>query len=505
METPKAHRILVVDDEEPIRRGLARIIAGMGHEVEMAADAREALQRAIATPPDLIITDLQLPDRTGLELITDFRERGVESTLIVLTAHGTIDSAIEATRMGVYDYLTKPVEPERLRTVILKGLERAAMQQEVALLRREMIRSGRFQDLIGRTPAMLELYRLIEQIAPTSAPILVLGERGTGKEVVARIIHNMSTRSFARFVAINCAAIPENLLESELFGHEKGAFTGATTARAGCLELSHEGTLFLDEIGDMPLSLQSKLLRVLEDHKVRRVGGAREIPVELRVVAATNADVPSLLASGRFREDLYDRLNVFTLHLPPLRERAGDIPALAHHFLGVYAQENNRPVVDFTGDAMEALSRYHWPGNVRELRNSIQRAVILSTGAEVQRKDLPAAIREAARFEESRSFAAGRYDSSQNPETANRRHGDPPGTIRVRVGMPLEESERLLILETLTACGGNKTRASSILGITPKTLYTKLRQYGVPIRVEPAMPGGPGAGPDADEAAAPLL
>jgi len=500
METPKAHRILVVDDEEPIRRGLARIIRDLGHEVELAADAGEALRRALASPPDLVITDLQLPDRTGLELINEFRDRGVEATVVVLTAHGTINSAVEATRMGVYDYLTKPVEPDHFRSVILKGLERAAMQQEVALLRREMVRSGRFQDLIGRTPSMLELYRMIGQIAPTNAPVLILGERGTGKEVVARILHSLSTRAVARFVAINCAAIPENLLESELFGHERGAFTGATTARAGCLELANQGTLFLDEIGDMPVSLQSKLLRVLEDHKVRRVGGTNEYKVELRVVAATNADVPSLLGSGRFREDLYDRLNVFTLHLPPLRERAADIPALAQHFLAVYAQENERQVVDFTAEAMEAMSRYHWPGNVRELRNAVQRAVILSTGAEVQRKDLPAVIRESSRFEEARSL-----DSVRPYDGIDRRVGDQPGTIRVRVGMALEEAERMLILETLASCGGNKTRASSILGITPKTLYTKLRQYGVPLRVESSLPGGPSAGPDADEAAAPLF
>ncbi len=522
METPKAHRILVVDDEETIRAGVARIVQRMGHEVETAADATEGLQRALSSPPDLIITDLQLPDRSGLELIAELRDRGIESTMIVLTAHGTIDSAVEATRMGVYDYLTKPPEADRIRTVVNKGLERAAMQQEVALLRREMIRSGRFQDLIGRTPGMLEMYRMIEQIAPTSAPVLILGERGTGKEVVSRILHNLSPRSCARFVAINCAAIPENLLESELFGHERGAFTGATTARAGCLELAHEGTLFLDEIGDMPLALQSKLLRVLEDHKVRRVGGSREIPVELRVVAATNADVPSLLANGRFREDLYDRLNVFTLHIPPLRERAEDVPALAHHFLSLYARENNRPVVDFTAEAMEAFQRYHWPGNVRELRNAVQRAVILSTGAEIQRKDLPASIREASRFEASRfegSRSEGsRMEGSRSDDAGATSHAtgfdslgrrtqpaNEAGVIRVRVGTPLDEAERVLILETLAACGGNKTRASSILGITPKTLYTKLRQYGVPLRVESPLPGGASNGPDADEAAAPLL
>jgi DNA-binding NtrC family response regulator len=448
------YRVLVVDDEEHIRKGLARIISGLGHEVDVAVDAEEALLKADSSPPDLVITDLQLPGRTGLELIADLKDRGIECTVVVLTGHGTIDSAVEATRRGVFDYLLKPIEPERLTTVILKGLERSAMRREVFMLRREMIRSGRFQTLVGKSPPMLELYRLIDQVAPTTASVLITGESGTGKEVVARTIHDLSPRASGRFVAISCAAIPETLLESEILGHEKGAFTGATASRSGCFELADKGTLLLDEIAEMPASLQSKLLRVLEEKKVRRVGGTREFPVDVRVLAATNASVEKRLASGQFREDLYFRLNVFTLNLPPLRERPEDIPILANAFLEEYARDNRKTVVGFADEALMLLHRYSWPGNVRELRNAIQRAVILAKEEEVQPSDLPPAVRPNVRMDPSR-----------------------PRSLSVQVGTPLAEVEKAVILETLQGCKGNKTRAASMLGISAKTLHLKLKQY----------------------------
>ncbi len=448
------HRILVVDDEEPIRKGLARLIQTLGHQVELAGDAEEALQKALSAPPDLVVTDLQLPGRSGMDLIGDLKERGIDATLVVLTAHGTIDSAVEATRRGVYDYLVKPVEPDRLATVILKGLERAAMRQEVLLLRREMIRSGRYQKLVGKSPAMLEIYRLIDQVAPSSASILITGESGTGKEVVARTIHNMSPRAAARFIAISCVAIPETLLESEMFGHEKGAFTGATASRPGCFELADKGTLFLDEIAEMPVSLQSKLLRVVEERKVRRLGGSREIPTDVRLLAATNASFKQRLESGLFREDLYFRLNVISIHIPPLRERVEDIPLLAQRFLDEYSQENGKAVAGFTTGAIDILTGYHWPGNVRELRNAIQRAVILCKEGEIQPSDLPPSVRPGIRKKSSS-----------------------PNSLSVPIGAPLEEIERAVILETLSTCGGNKTRAATILGISPKTLHLKLRKY----------------------------
>jgi two-component system, NtrC family, response regulator HydG len=457
---PRQHRILVVDDEEPIRKGLARLISGMGHDVDLAPDAEEALQRALAVPPDLVITDLQLPGRDGLQLVSDLKERGIESTLVILTAHGTIDSAVEATRRGVYDYLVKPVDPERLATVIMKGLERSAMRQEVLLLRREMIRSGRFQKLVGKSPPMLELYRLIDQVAPSTASVLITGASGTGKEVVARTIHTLSPRASARFIALSCVAIPETLLESEIFGHEKGAFTGATSSRPGCFELANGGTLFLDEIAEMPVALQSKLLRVLEERKVRRVGGTREIPIDVRVLAATNAPIEERLASGQFREDLYFRLNVITLSVPPLRNRMEDLPLLAQHFLQEYAGENGKAVVGFSEEALTLMRQYDWPGNVRELRNVIQRAVILCKSEEIQAFDLPPVVRPSVR----RDSAGG-------------------GTLHVSVGTSLEEIERAVILETLEACGGNKTRAAATLGISPKTLHLKLRRYRAAIPV----------------------
>jgi DNA-binding NtrC family response regulator len=458
-------RILVVDDEEPIRKGLTRVISGLGHEVEAAVDAEEALQKALENPPDLVVTDLQLPGRDGLELVSDLKERGIEATLVVLTAHGSIDSAIEATRRGVYDYLVKPVDTERLSTVIMKGLERSAMRQEVLYLRREMARSGRYQKLVGKSPRMLELYRLIDQIASSSASILITGGSGSGKEVVARTIHDLSARSSAPFVAINCAAIPETLLESEMFGHEKGAFTGATASRSGCFEMADKGTLFLDEIAEMPVTLQGKLLRALEERKVRRVGGTREIPIDVRVLAATNASVTERLESGRFREELYFRLNVFTIALPPLHDRIEDIPLLAQTFLEEYAQENGKSIAGFSPEALELLRQYDWPGNVRELRNAVHRAVILCQGIEIQTRDLPPAVRPAVR----RSKGEG-------------------SSLQVTVGTPLSEVEKHLILETLEANGGNKTRTASQLGISAKTLHNKLKIYR---EAEGMRPGAP--------------
>lgn len=448
------HRILVVDDEEPIRKGVARLIETLGHQVELAADAEEALQKALSAPPDLVVTDLQLPGRSGMDLIGDLKDRGIEATLVVLTAHGTIDSAVDATRRGVYDYLVKPVEPDRLATVILKGLERAAMRKEVMLLRREMVRSGRYQKLLGKSPAMLEIYRLIDQVAPSNASILITGESGTGKEVVARTIHNMSPRSSARFIAISCVAIPETLLESELFGHEKGAFTGASASRAGCFELADKGTLFLDEVAEMPVALQSKLLRVVEERRVRRLGGSREISTDVRLLAATNASFEQRLESGRFREDLYFRLNVISLHIPPLRDRVEDIPLLAQRFLEDYSQENGKAVAGFSPAALEIITAYHWPGNVRELRNAVQRAVILCKEGEILPSDLPPTVRPGIRTEQSR-----------------------PNALTVPIGAPLHEIEQAVILETLKSCGGNKTRTATILGISPKTLHLKLRRY----------------------------
>jgi DNA-binding NtrC family response regulator len=320
-----------------------------------------------------------------------------------------------------------------------------------------MVRSGRLQELIGGSAPMLEVYRLIEQVAPTNASVLVVGESGTGKELAARTIHAMSPRASSRLVAINCAAIPETLLESEIFGHEKGAFTGATSSRAGCFELAHDGTLLLDEIGEMPIDLQSKLLRVLEDGIVRRVGGSTELEVDVRVLAATNVPVERLVESGKLREDLYYRLNVFTLALPPLRDRREDVPLLAQHFLTKFVEENGGIVLGFADEAMSLLMAHDWPGNGRELRNVVERAVILCPEGEIGPHHLPKSVRGSRRVAESLAAT--------------------PGAVTIPVGSSIHDAERSLILETLEACGGNRTRTARILGITAKTLYSKLRRY----------------------------
>jgi two-component system, NtrC family, response regulator HydG len=450
-----SRRILVVDDQESVRRGLTRILLELGHNVEVASDAESAILLADATPPDLVIIDLNLPGRSGLDLVADLQERGTEATLIVLTGNGSIDTAIEATRRGVFDYLLKPIQPDRLRTVIERGLERASLRQEVQQLRREMMRTGRLRRLVGRSPRMLELFRLLDQVAPSGASVLITGESGTGKEIVARSLHALSPRAARAFVAINCAAIPATLLESEILGHEKGAFTGATAARTGCFEQAGDGTLFLDEIGEMPIDLQSKLLRVLEDGKVRRVGGNREIDVDVRVVAATNADVGRLLEDGKVRPDLYYRLNVFHLRIPPLRERVEDIPILAEHFLEEFRPECRSPIAGFSEAALELLARHPWPGNVRELRNAVHQAVILCPGGEIQPEYLPPSLREPVVGGISRD---GRR-------------------VTIEVGASAAEAEKMLIQATLLSCAGDKPRAAAILGLSLKTLYTRLKKY----------------------------
>jgi DNA-binding NtrC family response regulator len=339
---------------------------------------------------------------------------------------------------------------------------------------------------------MLELYRIIEQIAPSNAPVLITGESGTGKELVARAIHHLSPRANARFVAVSCAAIPETLLEDEILGHERGAFTSASAVRAGVFELADHGTIFLDEIAEMPVGLQSKLLRVLEERRVRRIGGERELPIDARVVSATNADVAGKLRSSDFREDLYFRLNVFNLHIPPLRERREDIPLLAQSFLEEYAGEDQKQVAGFSEEAMQELARHSWPGNVRELRNTVQRAVILCRDAEIQAADLPPSVRASS------GMRPGQYRPG-DPFPAARTGGAPgrPGHgIAVPVGTPLDEVERLVILRTLEAFGDNKTRAAAALGISAKTLHSKLNRYGVrddarSAREDPARGDGP--------------
>jgi len=448
----RKHRILVVDDEEALRDGLTRLLESWGLETHAAESAETGLEEALRSQPDLILTDLKMPGRGGIELINDLREAGIDASVIVVTGHATIETAVEATRGGAYEYLTKPLDVERLRSVVDRGLERSSLMREMRLLRRELGRDGRMGSMVGRAPSMLRLYQLVEQVGPSNASVLITGESGTGKELVARTVHSMSPRNRAPFVALNCSAIPETLLESELFGHERGAFTGATNGRAGCFELASGGTIFLDEIGEMPFNLQKKLLRVLEDKRVRRLGGQVEIKVDVRIVSATNADIARLLREGVFREDLYYRLNVFTVDLPPLRDRPDDVSLLAHHFLRQMASENDKSIHGFSDEAMMLLNAHDWPGNVRELRNAVERAVVVCRGTEIETHHLPESLKPRFR-----------------PHT-----GD---GVLLAPGVSLDEAERAVILDSLERHGGNKTQTARTLGITTKTLHLKLKRY----------------------------
>lgn len=448
-------RVLIVDDQEDLLRGVRRLVEGLGHTVDTAGTAEEAYRKALATAPDLVLTDLNLPGDSGMDLVAKLQEAGIDATTIILTGYGTIDSAIEATRRGVYDYITKPVRPKELETVIRKGLERASLREEVRVLRREMIRSGRFEELVGRSAPMLQVYQLIEQVAPLATPVLVTGESGTGKELVVRAIHTLSERSKQPLISVNCSAIPNELLESEMFGHEKGAFTGALQARRGCFELADGGTLFLDEIGEMPIRLQSKLLRVLENGSFHRVGGEREMRADVRLITATNAPLKSLIDKGEFRQDLYFRVNVFPIELPPLRERSEDIPLLIDRFTRLLAEGEDIPVKVFSDEALELLMAWNWPGNVRELRNVIHRANIVCNGSEIQPAHLPAQLQPRVR-------------PSTNSEDG----------LVIPVGTSIAEAEKAMILRTLKAYGGNKSKTAATLGISTKTLYTKLQRYG---------------------------
>ncbi len=445
-------RVLVVDDEESSRKGLKSILTRDGYRVEEAADGVEALEKARSFRPAVVIADLVMPKMDGLELLRSLQEDLPFCAIILLTGQGTIETAVQAMKAGAYDYLTKPVDFTRLPLILEKALERSRMGREVALLRRQLGDApGRM--LLGRSAGMQEVAKQIELAAETNAPILVLGESGTGKELVARMLHSLSPRTHAPFVGINCAAIPESLLESEIFGHEKGAFTGAADRRIGCFEMADGGTLLLDEVAEMHPGVQAKFLRVLEEGTFRRVGGKTEIQVDVRIIAATNKEPDVAIREGKLREDLYYRLNVFPIKLPPVRERPDDIPILAEAFLHELAAKNGRGVTAVSPEAMRLLQQYAWPGNVRELRNVIERAVILARGETIEPTHLPAVVR-----------------NTKEPSSAV-----PPVTLPI--GTTVEEAEKALILRSLEFVGQNKTRAAEILGISLKTLHNKLNRY----------------------------
>src|SRR5215207_2916258 len=379
-------RVLIVDDEPSIAEWLSDTLAGWGYETSVAEDGAVGLVLADEFSPSVVITDVYMPNLDGLGLLRELRERHPETAVILLTGKGNVEMALNAIQeKGAYHYFEKPVDTSKLRVILKRAVETGEARRETDALRRELRDHGAFGELVGSSEPMRQIYLLIEQVAPSSASVLITGESGTGKELVARTVHNLSPRRGAGFVAINCSAIPETLMESELFGHEKGAFTGAAARRPGCFEMANGGTLLLDEIAEMPVALQAKLLRVLEDRKIRRLGGGQEIPVDVRVLAATNRDPHDAVRRGSFREDLLYRLNVITIELPPLRRRREDIPLLAQHLVSQLAERHQRPAKLLSPAAVEALQSHSWPGNVRELRNVIERAVIICSSEVIER------------------------------------------------------------------------------------------------------------------------
>src|SRR5574339_249301 len=389
MSPTPSERVLIVEDEPSTRVGLTELVRTWGFTADAAGDGEEALQRITVFRPSIIISDLVMPRRDRLELLRALKDDGGDYTVVILTAQGSVETAVEAIKEGAYDYLTKPIEPQRLKILLDKIVERHDTLREVKVLRKQLRDQGAFGPMIGSSPQMRKVYQIIEQAAPTSASVLILGESGTGKELVAQTIHQLSPRAQMPFVPIYCAAIPETLLESEIFGHEKGSFTGAADRRAGCFELADRGTLFLDEIGEMTPATQVKLLRVLQERKFRRLGGKSEQSVDVRVIAATNIDPLEAVQKGKLREDLYYRLNVFSFRLPPLRERREDMPLLVQAFINEFNSRNQKSVAGVDHLAMSMLEQYLWPGNVRELRNVIERATILATGQFIEPRHLP--------------------------------------------------------------------------------------------------------------------
>src|SRR5579859_7007699 len=372
-----AERVLVVEDELAARVGLEQLVKSWGFIADSATDGEDALAKVTSFRPAIVISDLVMPRMDGLALLRALQQQGADVTTLLLTAQGTVETAVEAMKEGAYDYLTKPIDIQRLKILLDKIVERLETMREVKALRRQLREHGTFGPLIGNSAEMRKIYQVVEQASPTSASVLITGESGTGKELVAQTIHQLSPRATFPFVAINCAAIPETLLESEIFGHEKGAFTGAADRRQGCFELADRGTLFLDEIGEMTPATQVKLLRVLQERRFRRLGGRNEQSVDVRVIAATNIDPLEAVQKGKLREDLYYRLNVFAFRLPPLRERKDDLPLLAQAFINEFNTRNQKSIGGIEQTAMRLLERHAWPGNVRELRNVIERATIL--------------------------------------------------------------------------------------------------------------------------------
>jgi DNA-binding NtrC family response regulator len=449
-------KVLIVEDEENERLGLAELVSSWGYRTESAADGLEGWEKIVSWSPSIVLTDLKMPRMGGMELLERIAGQTQTIAVVLVTAQGTIDSAVQAIRMGAYDYIQKPIDTNRLKTILQNVASLRGAKVELEVTRRKLRDAGSLGSLVGSSKKMQELFRLVEMVAPSTASVLITGESGTGKELVARTIHELSPRKGKPFVPINCAAIPETLIESEIFGHEKGAFTGALERRTGCFELAEGGTLLLDEIGEMPVATQAKLLRVLEDHKLRRLGSKVETTVDVRVLAATNKIPEDAVAAGQLRNDLYYRLNVFNINMPPLREHKEDLAELVQALLAEMNTKHGRGIQMVSEAVMNLFQSYAWPGNVRELRNSLERAVIVCDGSVVETRHLPPGF--------------GRVHA--------RPAAHDPNALHLGVGTTVGEAERQLIMKTLEATNNNKTRAAEILGISLKTLHNKLKEYG---------------------------
>src|SRR5262252_4689734 len=449
-------RVLIVEDEENERTGLAELVSSWGYRTDTAVDGVEALEKVTVFAPSIVITDIKMPRMGGMELVEKLADLPTPIAVVMVTAQKTTDTAFHAGRLGVQDYIEKPIDFRRLRSILTNIGEILDTKVENESLRRRLRDKGALGRLVGSSTPMQEIFRLVEMVAPSTASVLITGASGTGKELVARTVHELSPRRGKPFIPINCAAIPETLIESEIFGHERGAFTGALERRTGCFELAEGGTLLLDEIGEMPVGTQAKLLRVLEDRKLRRLGSKVETAVDVRVLAATNKVPEEAVAQGQLRNDLYYRLNVFNIHMPSLREHKEDIPELVQALLAEMNTKHSRKVATVSEAVLNQFHNYAWPGNVRELRNTLERAVIICEGAVIETKHLPPGF----------------------GQVASRVAAKDPNAVRLGVGTTVEEAEKMLILKTLESTSNNKTRAAEILGISLKTLHNKLKEYG---------------------------
>ncbi len=449
-------RVLVVDDEENIRLVLRTLLRRTGYEVETASNGEEALKLVETFGPDFVLTDARMPKMGGLDLLSTLRAKQSEATVIVMSAYGNVDMALEAIKLGAYDYVQKPFKNDEIVLALRKAEEREALRRENRALREEIRKEFQFEDILAKSAPMQEIFRTVAKVAEFKTTVLISGESGVGKELVARAIHSRSSRSNARFVAVNCGAIPEALLESELFGHRKGAFTDASTDRRGLFEEADGGTLFLDEVGELPQPLQVKLLRVLQDETIRRLGDTKDLQVDVRIVAATHRDLVAETKASRFREDLYYRLNVLPIKVPPLRERRDDIPLLLDHFVHRNNARLGTSIREVAPEARRLLLEYSWPGNVRELENSVERAMVLSEGEVIAAQDLPERIRE------SRDPIKMQLASDE---------------LSIKKTARIIEEE--LIRRALQKTKGNRTRAATVLEISHRALLYKIKEYGL--------------------------